>query len=132
MKAISKGPILVKTTLEEQCFIGLSFDLNIGSRSLHIIYPTSNYAWIIRQMQETRGEKTSFFITQGSAMTLKIEKKKLNASSPHTIFLQAVFRWSLRTKVRENLVCMDKNFKWSATTLTLDLETINITTPTSL
>lgn len=29
MKAISKGPILVKTTLEEQCFIGLSFDLNI-------------------------------------------------------------------------------------------------------
>lgn len=43
-------------------------------------------------MQETRGEKTSFFITQGSAMTLKIEKKKLNASSPHTIFLQAVFR----------------------------------------
>lgn len=58
MTAISKGPILVKITLEEQCFIGLSFDLNIGSRSLHIIYPTSNYAWIIRQMQETRGEKT--------------------------------------------------------------------------
>lgn len=44
MTAISKGPILVKITLEEQCFIGLSFDLNIGSRSLPIIYPTSNYA----------------------------------------------------------------------------------------
>lgn len=42
--AISKGPILVKITLEEQGFIGLSFDLNLGSRSLHIIYPTSNYA----------------------------------------------------------------------------------------
>lgn len=133
MTSISKGPILVKITLEEQCFIGLSFDLNIVSRSLHIIYPTSNYAWTIRQMQETRGEKTRFFfITQRSAMTFKIEKKKLNASSPHTIFLQAVFRWSLRTKVRENLVCMDKIFKWSATTLTFDLENINITTPTSL
>lgn len=42
--------------------------------------------------RDKRRKDKFFFITLKSAMTLKIEKKKLDASSPHTIFLQAVFR----------------------------------------